>query len=916
MRFSPLAQVCSGLLCSFLILMAGCSSPSSQNLDSLTVTATPSTVAVGGASILKAVAHLSDGTTQDVTTGTTWTLSNPALATMSNGALSAKAAGTVTVQAAYVEATPAGTSPASAVVSPTSLSASTQITITAANSPTADNVPAITWTAPAAISYGTALGSTQLNATANVAGTFAYTPAAGTVLKAGKQTISAVFTPTDTKTYSAATASVQLTVNQASPTITWAAPAPIAAGTALSATQLDATASVPGSFIYNPAAGAVLGAGTQQLTAVFSPTDTTDYSSTTAHASLTISSPSNPPANPAPPSSPAPAPPSSPANAVVCTTLPANPSSSTVQTALTNCGNSGGGTVQLSAGVTSTTTGFTLPCGVVIQGPVTTPATAELTTSTSGIAMFSSNGGCASNNKTGIQYLRIDGTGPWGIDASNYQNLVFNYNQITNMPYQANCDGSCSSLWMQGNVTDTKQNITIEYNTFGDNNTCVGSENIDDGGCAGILFNSIGFLTNLTIKYNYFYHVNEGMHFANVGFNSQPGGINGTCNNCVIEYNYFNQIARIDLEDQVSVVGGPTLIEYNVFANPSPAITYANMGISAACCYSGYIDTVQSTTVPTEYLSNNVIYNDPAISTQTPIGIEEFGAPQTANNLIQGGICTGVAYSTTYGNSAISNNTIQGYYMASGAQCVFGPGGTWGPENGVAPPAVISGNVTGATPASVTSVAPTISPAAGPQSFPLMVTLTDPGYTNPTTPVPQGNTGIWYTTDGSTPVPGSGTAQYLASGGTFVLSSAATVKAVGMWGAPPQPTSYPAGYGFVPSGVVTAAYSVSGAIKRPAGTASSSNSPTGKLAAAVDAAAELPAGAASAALQSVAINPSQPVVAIGSTTQLKAIATFDDGSVKDVTADFGWQSSDGRIGDGQWVRHASGSRQWKGDHLG
>ena len=40
----PLPQVCSGLLCSLLILIAGCSSPSSQNLDSLTVTATPSTV--------------------------------------------------------------------------------------------------------------------------------------------------------------------------------------------------------------------------------------------------------------------------------------------------------------------------------------------------------------------------------------------------------------------------------------------------------------------------------------------------------------------------------------------------------------------------------------------------------------------------------------------------------------------------------------------------------------------------------------------------------------------------------------------------------------------------------------------------------------------------------------------------------
>ena len=142
--------------------------------------------------------------------------------------------------------------------------------------------PLISWSAPAAISYGTALSSTQLNATANVAGTFVYTPAAGAVLKAGTQTLSAVFTPADAGTSSSATATVQLTVNQATPVITWATPAPITAGTALSATQLDASANVPGSFAYNPAIGNVPAAGTQQLTAVFSPTDTTDYASAQA----------------------------------------------------------------------------------------------------------------------------------------------------------------------------------------------------------------------------------------------------------------------------------------------------------------------------------------------------------------------------------------------------------------------------------------------------------------------------------------------------------------------------------------------------------------------------------------------------------------------------------------------------------
>ena len=119
--------------------------------------------------------------------------------------------------------------------------------------------PTIAWATPAAITYGTALDSTQLDATANVQGSFTYAPAAGTVLGAGSQTLSATFTPADTADYSAATASVSLVVNKATPTITWATPAAITYGTALDSTQLDATANVQGSFTYAPAAGTVLG---------------------------------------------------------------------------------------------------------------------------------------------------------------------------------------------------------------------------------------------------------------------------------------------------------------------------------------------------------------------------------------------------------------------------------------------------------------------------------------------------------------------------------------------------------------------------------------------------------------------------------------------------------------------------------
>lgn len=74
--------------------------------------------------------------------------------------------------------------------------------------------PTITWAAPTAITYGTALSSTQLNATANVPGTFVYAPPAGTILAPGNQTLSATFTPTDAGDYTSATAQVTLVVTQ------------------------------------------------------------------------------------------------------------------------------------------------------------------------------------------------------------------------------------------------------------------------------------------------------------------------------------------------------------------------------------------------------------------------------------------------------------------------------------------------------------------------------------------------------------------------------------------------------------------------------------------------------------------------------------------------------------------------------
>ncbi len=72
--------------------------------------------------------------------------------------------------------------------------------------------PVVTWNPPATMLFGTTLSSTQLNATANVAGTFQYTPPAGTLLQPGMQQLSVTFTPTNTADYNASTTLRVITV--------------------------------------------------------------------------------------------------------------------------------------------------------------------------------------------------------------------------------------------------------------------------------------------------------------------------------------------------------------------------------------------------------------------------------------------------------------------------------------------------------------------------------------------------------------------------------------------------------------------------------------------------------------------------------------------------------------------------------
>jgi hypothetical protein len=90
--------------------------------------------------------------------------------------------------------------------------------------------------------------------------------------------------------YAGSSGANTLTVEKATPIVNWSNPASITYGTPLSGTQLNATASLPGIFDYNPPAGNILNAGSNQILSVkFSPTDAVNYNQVIREVVINVS---------------------------------------------------------------------------------------------------------------------------------------------------------------------------------------------------------------------------------------------------------------------------------------------------------------------------------------------------------------------------------------------------------------------------------------------------------------------------------------------------------------------------------------------------------------------------------------------------------------------------------------------------
>jgi len=182
--------------------------------------------------------------------------------------------------------------------------------------------PTINWTPTTPMTYGTALGSANLAATATYSstnisadGTFAYTigsvsgstATASTILPGGSDTLCVQWTPSSSYTsqYASASECLPITVNAASTTISWTPASPIISSAALGSGQFNASVSAGptnvveyGNFVYYVGSvggtvansSTVLPVGNDQLCVQWTPSSfyTADYSSSQACATISV----------------------------------------------------------------------------------------------------------------------------------------------------------------------------------------------------------------------------------------------------------------------------------------------------------------------------------------------------------------------------------------------------------------------------------------------------------------------------------------------------------------------------------------------------------------------------------------------------------------------------------------------------
>lgn len=516
--------------------------------------------------------------------------------------------------------------------------------------------------------------------------------------------------------------------------------------------------------------------------------------------------------------------------------IPAGSNAATFQSTVTSAAQTGG-VINLGSGTSTLGTQIFVPCpssALVIQGPVNSwplPISARpsavIKNGMGGGVMFAIATPCS----TPISFLNVEydgqrpntGGGFIYVGPNGLSNLtvVGDYVHGNQEITPTLCGPANNQSWCYGDSDSTfiyldgytggpiDSNITITRNVFGNsspgdcgnvmqwvggsiNNGKSWAGYDQTGGECGALGVHIS-TTNLTFTNNVVQQQEQPMKLYEGG-SADPNLFHQV--NDVIAFNVFNFYHRIGIETQQSPTNQaqPTLIANNLFMNPV-APSFGNWGISAP----------QGTWTN---ITDNLMISNAADSNGNagPANFEFWGNGVNDHNVEQGNVACG----TDFGwgvtpNGSVSNNILQlavstcNVQLANGT-VVNGIQNEYSGQLGSSVYPQMNGNSFTHTVSQLTSAAPVITSPNG------QVIIADAGNSSGA----RGNTTIWYTTDGSTPTPGGGTSQVYTA--PFTPSGTVTVKAIGMWGAPNQPFSYQAPYGYVPSAVVSATINGGGSV--------------------------------------------------------------------------------------------------------
>ena len=452
----------------------------------------------------------------------------------------------------------------------------------------------------------------------------------------------------------------------------------------------------------------------------------------------------------------------------VCTTVASGASTATIQSDLNSCG-SGNTLAFASGGAWTITTPVTWACGVSMAGPTVAypgpgpfsgsgPYLATITSNVTNNFAFLIPSSCST--PMSFKYFNYNGNQPsGGGGGAIYGPTTGGSNQtISNNYFHGNYASTTTAhqydslIWLDGVDTSGGNywtNVTINSNSFGAATDCNpimslftyqgGPYSVDGGYCTGISLHTSN--SGLSVQNDAFYHLEQGMKFFQGG--SSPNFFYTT--NATVQFNDFSNIHRISIEMQ-HITSGDNFNFNSVHDQFYPG--FGSFGFS----FASYPGLNANSNVFAGNISAQCCGQ--GTTSYAPAALEFWGSGSASNNLFQnwtihttGGGCSGNC----------GAGILYGYSSGGGATFAsdnFQFPNAWNyfvPEDSPPSP-TITGTSTSTTISAITSASPSITPSSGVQTYPLTVTLTNAGYTSGAQPL--GNTGIWYTIDGSTPVPG------------------------------------------------------------------------------------------------------------------------------------------------------------------